>query len=128
MVEMTENITRYRVKGLHCASCVRRLEDALKAVPGVQDAKVNLADASATIIAQDAALDLSIRAAKDTGYPIEQALDGDDTPDEISPLKRDALIAAILVLPVFLAEMGSHLFPPLHHFIGRITRHIRKIR
>ena len=30
------------VKGMHCASCVGRVENALKKVPGVQDATVNL--------------------------------------------------------------------------------------
>jgi len=37
------------VEGMHCAGCVRRVENALRAVPGVADAAVNLATGSATI-------------------------------------------------------------------------------
>ena len=33
----------YEVKGMHCASCVRVLERALKKVNGVSEANVNLA-------------------------------------------------------------------------------------
>jgi Cu+-exporting ATPase len=37
------------VGGMTCASCVSRVEKALKKVPGVQDATVNLATESARI-------------------------------------------------------------------------------
>lgn len=38
------------VGGMTCAACVRRVENALKEVPGVEDAFVNLATARATVI------------------------------------------------------------------------------
>ena len=38
------------VQGMTCASCVRRVERALRAVPGVQDAVVNLATHQARVI------------------------------------------------------------------------------
>ena len=37
------------VGGMTCAACVRRVENVLKAVPGVEDAAVNLATSRATI-------------------------------------------------------------------------------
>ncbi|MCW5719428.1 MAG: heavy-metal-associated domain-containing protein, partial [Bauldia sp.] len=37
------------VTGMHCASCVSAVEDALKAVPGVSAASVNLATGRATV-------------------------------------------------------------------------------
>ncbi|MCI0483888.1 MAG: heavy metal translocating P-type ATPase [candidate division NC10 bacterium] len=37
------------IQGMHCASCVRRIEEALTALPGVIRANVNLATAEATI-------------------------------------------------------------------------------
>ncbi|PXW92343.1 Cu+-exporting ATPase [Sphaerotilus hippei] len=46
------------VTGMTCASCVRRVEKSLKAVPGVQQASVNLATESATVRG-DTSLDLS---------------------------------------------------------------------
>lgn len=36
--------TRLKVEGLHCASCVERVEKALEAVPGVKAADVKLND------------------------------------------------------------------------------------
>ncbi|TCO70498.1 heavy metal translocating P-type ATPase [Rhodovulum euryhalinum] len=41
--------TRLRLEGLHCAGCVRRVERALAAVPGVAAARVNLAATSAEV-------------------------------------------------------------------------------
>lgn len=44
------NIKRtFPIKGMHCASCVRVTERALKKTPGVTDAVVNLATAKATV-------------------------------------------------------------------------------
>ena len=37
------------VKGMHCAACVGKVERALKAVPGVTDATVNLATGRARV-------------------------------------------------------------------------------
>ncbi len=39
----------FRVEGMTCASCVRRVEKALAAVPGVASARVNLATEEATV-------------------------------------------------------------------------------
>jgi P-type Cu+ transporter len=44
------NLT-FQVQGMTCASCVARVEKALKAVPGVKDASVNLATEKATVSA-----------------------------------------------------------------------------
>ncbi|NIV39058.1 MAG: hypothetical protein GWN58_59470, partial [Anaerolineae bacterium] len=37
------------IEGMTCASCVGRVEKALKAVPGVSEAEVNLATERATV-------------------------------------------------------------------------------
>ena len=47
---MTENKKTFLIKGMHCASCVRILERALKKVDGVTDVTVNLATEKATVI------------------------------------------------------------------------------
>ncbi len=46
---MTPTKKTFPIKGIHCASCVRVLEDALKEVPGVDTATVNLATEKATV-------------------------------------------------------------------------------
>jgi Cu+-exporting ATPase len=44
----TENFT-FDILGMHCASCVSRVEQAIRAVPGVQNATVNLIEKSARV-------------------------------------------------------------------------------
>lgn len=62
---------KLQVGGMTCASCVMRVEKALKALPGVQDASVNLATEVATVKAGDgvdaAALEAAVRKA---GYEV----------------------------------------------------------
>ena len=114
------------VSSLSCASCVGRLERALLATPGVLDARVNLADHSAVVeLAADTDRASVLSAARGAGYPITPE---GDTPassddDEIKTLKRQVFWAAMLVLPVFLVEMGGHLIPGVHHFIGQTLGH-----
>ena len=42
--------SRFLVEGMHCASCVSRVEGALRSVPGNLDARVNLATREATVV------------------------------------------------------------------------------
>jgi Cu+-exporting ATPase len=60
-----------QVGGMTCASCVRRVEKALAAVPGVRDASVNLATERASVTA-DAAVDAGALAAavRKAGYDV----------------------------------------------------------
>ena len=46
---------RFRVEGMTCASCVRRVEKALAKVPGVVEVQVNLATEEARLVFQGAA-------------------------------------------------------------------------
>ena len=54
------------ILGMHCASCVRRVEEALLAVPGVTTAAVNLIEKKALV--QGGAPDLAVQAILDQGY------------------------------------------------------------
>ena len=58
------------VGGMTCASCVMRVERALKKVPGVQDATVNLATESARVhYAAAPQIEARLRrAVRDAGY------------------------------------------------------------
>jgi Au+-exporting ATPase len=119
--------TELSIEGMTCASCVGRIERALAAVPGVTKAAVNLATERASVQgnAESSAL---IAAVRDAGYEarlIEASSGGADDSDERAEKKeaerreltRDFSIAAVLTLPVFLLEMGSHLIPGVHHLI-----------
>ena len=113
------------VRGMHCASCVGRVDKALEAVPGVIDVSVNLASESARVrlLEGQAATGRLIEAVAGTGFEAEvkTAQAAEDFADrkaaEAQGLARDALIAALLALPVFVLEMGGHMIPALHHWI-----------
>ncbi len=114
------------VQGMTCASCVGRVERALRAVPGVSDAAVNLATERATV--QGSADTASLIAAiADAGYeaaPVGQGQAERQSTDqrkdaEERALRRDFILALVLTLPVFLLEMGTHLIPGMHALIDR---------
>jgi len=61
----------FRVEGMTCASCAGRVEKALKAVPGVESASVNLATEKATVRANPALpVDALSAAVEKAGYGI----------------------------------------------------------
>ncbi|WP_375573302.1 heavy metal translocating P-type ATPase [Seohaeicola saemankumensis] len=112
------------IEGMTCASCVARVERALEAVPGVTSAMVNLATERATVTGSADAAAL-VQAIEKTGYDarlVENTGAEDDAlasrkEAEEALLRRDLTVAAVLTLPVFALEMGSHLFAPVHHLI-----------
>lgn len=117
------------IEGMTCASCVGRVEKALKAVPGVTNAVVNLATEKATIQGSaDAAV--LVAAIEGAGYDARviatpagtSQSETDDRAEkkeaERRELTRDFTIAAVLTVPVFILEMGSHVIPGMHDLIA----------
>ncbi|CUH67563.1 Copper-transporting P-type ATPase [Thalassovita gelatinovora] len=115
---------RLSVTGMTCASCVGHVERALASVPGVIAAQVNLASETAQITVIEGGFDpaAALGAVKQAGY---EATFTDAAPvpaenrkeAEAQALKRKFFLAAVLALPVFILEMGGHLFAPFHHWI-----------
>lgn len=111
------------IEGMTCASCVGRVEKALKKVEGVQQANVNLATERAWVQgnAQVQSSDL-IQAVKKAGYTAKlveqvQSDQQDKKATEQQQLKRDLIISLILAVPVFILEMGSHMIPAFHMWV-----------
>ena len=111
------------IEGMTCASCVGRVEKALKKVEGVQQANVNLATERAWVQgnAQVQSSDL-IQAVKKAGYTAKQieqsvSVQQDKKATEQQQLKRDLAISLILAVPVFILEMGSHMIPAFHMWV-----------
>ena len=111
------------IEGMTCASCVGRVEKALKKVEGVQQANVNLATERAWIQgnAQLQSSDL-IQAVKKAGYTAKQieqsvSVQQDEKSTEQQQLKRDLMSSLILAVPVFILEMGSHMSPAFHMWV-----------
>jgi len=103
---------QFYIKGLHCASCVYTTEKALKTIPGVREAVVNLANGQAMIDSPEDIDDAKIKdVIKDSGY---QAIMEEEIVDqghhnhaamvrkqEIDALKKKtvfSLISAVLIM------------------------------
>ena len=118
------------IEGMTCASCVSRVEKALLKVPSVAAASVNLATERATVHlhGQGEDVDPLLKAIEKVGY--KGALRQEDTPhshahhhhdEDAAILKRDVLIAALFTLPLFVLEMGGHLYMPFHHWLAGVV-------
>jgi Cu+-exporting ATPase len=113
------------IGGMTCASCVSRVERALKKVPGVSDATVNLATESARIrYTQRDQMEARLRrAVRDAGYE-PRAADAAVMADDVSPWAGFAPVAAglalsvPLVLPMVGDALGQHwMLPALWQFL-----------
>ena len=94
------------VTGMSCASCVRLVEKALQAVPGVQAASVNLATEKATVQALPNVPPQALKAALDqAGYPATVVEASAPPPAESPPDARGwgpVAVAGLLTLPLVL--------------------------
>ena len=101
---------RIEIDGMTCASCVATVEEALRSLPGVVSANVNLATNVAMIDYSDGAVTPQemVRAVKEVGY-------GATVPAEGQPVREDAstrevrrwrnmlIIGVVFSLPLFVA-------------------------
>ena len=113
---LTDDIS---IGGMTCASCVMRVERALKKQPGVQAATVNLATESARITFDPSVINDGRlrRAVRDAGYEPRTAAQADDA-DSASPwagfmpVAIGLLLSAPLVLPMVGDLFGKHWMLP----------------
>ena len=124
--------TELAIDGMTCASCVGRVEKALARLSGVTSATVNLATERAHVEYVPGALTLGdlVAAVEATGYEARPITDnapadieGERREAETQGLRRDLLVAAVLTLPVFVLEMGSHVVPGMHHWVMTTIGH-----
>ncbi|MEI7515364.1 MAG: heavy metal translocating P-type ATPase [Betaproteobacteria bacterium] len=116
------------IGGMTCASCVGRVEKALKRVSGVQNANVNLATESARIafsadLAQTAHMEALLRrAVRDAGYEPKAADAAIDSPDAgawdgFAPVAWGLALSLPLVLPMLGDLLGQHwMLAPIWQF------------
>jgi len=108
------------VRGMTCASCVGRVEKALRAVPGVNEATVNLASERATVRAEGVSTASLIRAVEDAGYEASvQDASRTSRTDELAEAearedrtnRRDLALAATLTVPLLVIAMSHGAIP-----------------
>lgn len=106
------------VAGMTCASCVSRVERALKKVPGVTEATVNLATESARVtFAPSEQIEAQIRrAVRNAGYEpraVEAGVEEDLSPwSGFLPVALGLLLSLPLVLPMAGDLLGRHWMLP----------------
>jgi len=111
------------VRGMSCASCVEKVETALRAVDGVLSAVVNLAAERATVemLATTPVAEVR-RAVREAGYDVLE-VEGPEAEDyeraararELTLLRRRLVVGTLLSLPVLwgsLAHMGLRIWTP----------------
>jgi P-type Cu+ transporter len=105
------------VEGMHCASCVATIERALREVPGVASASVNLGTARAEVEGEGLHHAPLIQAVRDTGYDarpaqaISPARDQERRRQETRDVLVRLIFAAVLTVPVLVISMADLRFP-----------------
>ena len=92
---------RLGVRGMTCASCVRRIERALNAVPGVELATVNLATEEASVTFAGTGIDEMREAIERAGYDMRVPGEAEDETRDALELERQADYRALRRRTVF---------------------------
>ena len=104
------------VGGMTCANCSARIERALRELPGVIEATVNLASEKASVRYLPASVSRPRleQAIRDAGYEVPQAATGEaqtvPAGDEAS-LLGDLRLAIVFTAPLLVVSMGPMLWP-----------------
>jgi Cu+-exporting ATPase len=114
------------IEGMHCASCVARVEKALKTAPGVREADVNLALRQARVVVTDAgSLAPMVAAVEREGYHVGASVEGlraGLSARELETAQREEqqslVVRATVALGLAAATMA---LPMLHLLPERVT-------
>lgn len=116
---IAESTVELAIEGMTCASCAGRVEKALRQVPGVLDASVNLATEHATVrlSSESAAADLAAAVVR-AGYAVRPASEKlDSVPGRPawpswSPVAAAAVLSVPLMFPMLGMLLGQHWMLP----------------
>ncbi|MFO7545646.1 MAG: heavy metal translocating P-type ATPase [Trueperaceae bacterium] len=121
------------VAGMTCASCVARVERALKRVDGVMEANVNLATERASVryLPELARPSLLRDAVQDAGYEVmdvgdvakREDVEREAREEERRKLRTSLLVATALTVPLVIMEMGAMLVPPFGAWLRETLGH-----
>ena len=111
------------IQGMSCASCVGRVERAIRTVPGIVSATLNLATARARVelLGERDALGKVLAAVAGAGYTAQLIDDTADTADsegearerEVRAFRSDLYFAAAFTVPLFLIAIAQDFHLPI---------------
>jgi len=110
------------ITGMHCASCVLKIEDSLRKVNGVHDVKVNFALGRAYVNfnpQQVSRVDLDNAIVKAGYQPIKEDIERETREREIRILKRKFFLSLFLAIPLLYVSMGLMVGLPVAEFIKK---------
>lgn len=123
--QLADEHVRLSIAGMSCAGCVSAVETALRAVPGVSSALVNLAERTAEVSGTAQAAQL-VTAVKEAGYDAAELVGLENEQEKQSlerahyrGLLRKTAVAAVVGAPLMSAELLGWL-PPLNAAGGRL--------
>lgn len=100
-----------QIDGMTCAACVNRVEKALKKVPGVSEAAINLATERAAVTTTSSSEPL-IAAIEKAGYqahvPLLESAPNTRNTAPLWPVATAAALSLPLALPMLLQPLGIH--------------------
>jgi Cu+-exporting ATPase len=112
------------ITGMTCASCSARVEKALRKVPGVLRAQVNLADERADVDVLPMVVDMArlVATVENAGYGVIASATSSDAEDveaqarahELAIRRRRLWVAMIFAVPLFMLSMSKDfgIIPP----------------
>jgi P-type Cu+ transporter len=118
-VPQAPGVLDLRVEGMTCASCVGRVEKALRKVPGVVEASVNLATETASVQATEPVGEAAIAAIRKAGYEASVIEREAGTLPEARSDREGwqvvvaALLTAPLATPMVAELLGAHWMLPV---------------
>ena len=110
------------ITGMHCASCVLKIEDSIRKVNGVHDVKVNFALGRAYVNfnpQQVSRVDLDNAIVKAGYQPIKEDIEREAREREIGILKRKFFLSLFLAIPLLYVSMGLMVGLPVPEFIKK---------
>ncbi|UVA78065.1 heavy metal translocating P-type ATPase [Pandoraea commovens] len=117
--QVAEQSFELAIGGMTCASCAGRVEKALRNVPGVVEANVNLATERAAVRGVRGVVDVAVLSAavEKAGYEASVVTDPAQAASAQSgpawwPVAVAAVLSLPLLLPMLVEPFGVHLMPP----------------
>ncbi len=129
------------VEGMTCASCVARVEKALKKIDGLQNVSVNFATEKAsfeideskvnakqiTEIVEDAGYKINTDALETNGHKQKDSHTEKSGKDDYdAQLQKEFIFAVILTIPIFILSMGN-LWSGFHNLLPVSADYLNKI-